>query len=785
MKYFQIFLILIGFAGLIYFGFTSTSYGLTLGMSSEQILETQEIVILGHIESVDLKSDGTQYSVDVLEYVKVPEEFEKKKIINAIGCPQGQRGGCHIFNKGENVLFALNEENGVLQVSEVSFVAPNQNCKVGDFFAFHDAKDGLETVQNNETKKFVTGKPIDITFYAYNKQLDNSPYKVTVEFFRAFNNTVFSKTFEGQFEECVPNVKLETSFTPMEMGKYGKRYTASYGGGEMAWGFPIIEEDAKPLKQFKAGTNVNEIQCNNNLVLIQKYDESPACVKPESIPKLVERRWAENKIIYLDNPLQQKWTHNTNGEITSIDISKDDSIIAVGTKIADTQKGLLYILNDDGTPLWNQEFDSMISHVSISNNSILVKGFHICGGGGGARAHCDYTADVFDIQGNKKYSITHNNMTSFGALLSPNGNQMVTHTYDVLNYFNIQENKSWKYVPDQSIRQATFLTDSILLVNTDNTGETIALDNDGNNLWNFTTNYPSNYSFATSSNGKYFAVSDYTSPDDGNIYLLDYNGSLLWQANTGNTVLHLEFSGGDSHLLAEINGAFMVYDVQGNLLWKNNIPSDLTISSDASFLLGTTFNQGTGASITMFDGKGNILFNNPTGKDSLSAVFDLASNDDYFVIANDTNQLVMFEVSTNFDKIDYDLTDLRNSDNLHVTIVPKMTGLFDVTIAKGDSIEIPWDVKFDQGFTRSNFDVSIISDSGIESQITPTSPYVTINGKPPGEKIITIHPKADVVTGNYTVKILGRGDTVHNQTGWMTNLDGKTLGTININVILK
>jgi len=46
-----------------------------------------------------------------------------------------------------------------------------------------------------------------------------------------------------------------------------------------------------PLKQFKSGISIDEIQCKENLVLIQKYDDSPACVKPESVPKLVQREW--------------------------------------------------------------------------------------------------------------------------------------------------------------------------------------------------------------------------------------------------------------------------------------------------------------------------------------------------------------------------------------------------------------------------------------------------------------------------------------------------------------
>lgn len=292
MKYFTIFLILIGFAGLtVSMGFAPNSYALTLGMSSEEILNTQKLVILGHVDSVETRPDKTEYAVSVLEYVKSPDEFEKKNTITIIGCAEGQMGGCVTFDKGQDVLFVLNEENNVLQVSEVSFVAPNSNCAVDDFFELNDAKYGLEISQNNETKQFFTGDPIDITFYAYNKQLDNSPYKVTVEFFRANNNTVFSKTFEGKFEDCVPNVKLETTFTPSDMGKYGKRFTASYGGGEMLWGFPIVEKGATPLKQFKVGVSIDKIQCRDNFVLIQKYDESPACVTYQTGVKLIDRGW--------------------------------------------------------------------------------------------------------------------------------------------------------------------------------------------------------------------------------------------------------------------------------------------------------------------------------------------------------------------------------------------------------------------------------------------------------------------------------------------------------------
>ena len=66
--------------------------------------------------------------------------------------------------------------------------------------------------------------------------------------------------------------------------------------------FATIREYS-PLKQEYLGIPSNEIQCNKGLELIFKYlDSSPACVKPETKTKLIERGWAtadqlENKII--------------------------------------------------------------------------------------------------------------------------------------------------------------------------------------------------------------------------------------------------------------------------------------------------------------------------------------------------------------------------------------------------------------------------------------------------------------------------------------------------------
>lgn len=55
-----------------------------------------------------------------------------------------------------------------------------------------------------------------------------------------------------------------------------------------------------PLMQIKGGTLAENIHCNPNLVLVIKYDGSPACVNPETKEKLVKRGWTSFVTIQLD-----------------------------------------------------------------------------------------------------------------------------------------------------------------------------------------------------------------------------------------------------------------------------------------------------------------------------------------------------------------------------------------------------------------------------------------------------------------------------------------------------
>ena len=68
---------------------------------------------------------------------------------------------------------------------------------------------------------------------------------------------------------------------------------------------PVIAAESKtnvyPLKQFLSGVSFENIQCNGDLILVQKYDGSPACVKHQSMLKLAERDWPQKNLVKMQN----------------------------------------------------------------------------------------------------------------------------------------------------------------------------------------------------------------------------------------------------------------------------------------------------------------------------------------------------------------------------------------------------------------------------------------------------------------------------------------------------
>lgn len=78
-------------------------------------------------------------------------------------------------------------------------------------------------------------------------------------------------------------------------------------------------EIKSPLKQFKSGVPATKVVCNQGFqLIIKREDSSPACVKPDTVQKLIERVWAVNMTDNADNgtikqTIDHKFPHPPDG----------------------------------------------------------------------------------------------------------------------------------------------------------------------------------------------------------------------------------------------------------------------------------------------------------------------------------------------------------------------------------------------------------------------------------------------------------------------------------------
>jgi len=98
-------------------------------------------------------------------------------------------------------------------------------------------------------------------FYEYTINTNN-PTQIKFVFFMAYANSL-GGTIEEIPENCVKKTIQELDYL-------------------------------SPLKQFEKGISSDKIYCKENFQLLVKNDGTPACVKPQSAKKLVERGWAKS-----------------------------------------------------------------------------------------------------------------------------------------------------------------------------------------------------------------------------------------------------------------------------------------------------------------------------------------------------------------------------------------------------------------------------------------------------------------------------------------------------------
>jgi hypothetical protein len=117
---------------------------------------------------------------------------------------------------------------------------------------------------------------------------------------------------------------------------------------ENAFAENVNNNGLSPLKQFDSGIAVKNITCINNLtVIIKAEDGSPACVKPQTAFKLIERGWGSLVIFttQIKNIVGTQLFANytiTNGKI--LDITTSTSWIGVTVTTQTSNDGNLNIM---------------------------------------------------------------------------------------------------------------------------------------------------------------------------------------------------------------------------------------------------------------------------------------------------------------------------------------------------------------------------------------------------------------------------------------------------------
>ena len=127
----------------------------------------------------------------------------------------------------------------------------------------------------------------DITKYPESKVvfIDAIPINVTTQESRILEYLWIPKT-EGIY------------FYEMYLLDEGKPVSLSFAGSSFLYSDQILVTSNSLKDQLTSGTSFENLQCMNDLVLIQRHNESPACVTPETKTKLIDRGWIEESVCH-------------------------------------------------------------------------------------------------------------------------------------------------------------------------------------------------------------------------------------------------------------------------------------------------------------------------------------------------------------------------------------------------------------------------------------------------------------------------------------------------------
>ncbi len=254
--------------------------------------EKSDIVVVGKI--IEAKSmpeqNITQYNVGVQYYLKNEKPHDLLNVIGE-GILSKEFPGSEIlvfnrpiFEKNDRVFLYLISKDGKYYLLPYSFLLDN-NIPIGP--------PPEHAIFKNKNKYF-TGEKIVISGMV---QKGNLYLSVAEHHAKPEVKIRFENSTNQPFFEDIVDVKPDGTFSYVTNFSAKNAKTGSYSfsidAGSSSTG-SSFEYIAYPLKQFKSGISVDQIQCKEGFaVAIKKTNGNPNCVKHETLEKLRERGWAE------------------------------------------------------------------------------------------------------------------------------------------------------------------------------------------------------------------------------------------------------------------------------------------------------------------------------------------------------------------------------------------------------------------------------------------------------------------------------------------------------------
>ncbi len=272
---------------------------------SEDPVGEMDVVVVGTIVSAvpGTNSYGvpeTQYVVDVEEIIKGVNlledgintkslKFYAPGVLNAQDNPIYRK----MFSVNDRALLMLEQKDGLLHASLWSRTTPS-SCNGNEIIQLIDAPGGLSIYQDKQDHSpFYTNHPIVAQYSFFNKNLTATIQNVTINVIDDFPVVYHSKSFVLNLDECQAYATATTKFVIDKPSSIAIHTVINEETSDGISGLDVVEYILSPLKQIKSGVSVDEIQCKESLVLLTKHDGSPACVKPETKEKLIERGWMQ------------------------------------------------------------------------------------------------------------------------------------------------------------------------------------------------------------------------------------------------------------------------------------------------------------------------------------------------------------------------------------------------------------------------------------------------------------------------------------------------------------